>query len=241
MKVSSCWPMVAVFSCALSCYGATIVVMRTDDGILLAADSKVTRRGSNPPPRCKIHQYGKVFVAVASAGKNENTGPEMERIAGTAAAAKGPLQSKVDSFANVARKSLLADIESQKKSNPATFQQAYVGKRILDVTFASIEGPKPEAVVETFFVDGAGVLHDLPSPLAGHRLLVTGMSSAIKSYTDRNSGWYEQQGPEVAIKNFMELEIAMEKNAVGPPISILKLDGGVARWIEAGACPAIRK
>jgi len=239
MNASSCWPIVAAFSCALSCYGATILVMRTDDGILVAADSKVIRQGSNPPPRCKIHQYGKVFVAVASAGKNESTALEMERIAGTAAATKGPLQSKVEAFANVARKSLLADVESQKKSNPANFQQAYLGKRILDVTFASVEGPKPEAVVETFFVDGAGVLHDLPSPLAGHRLLVTGRTSTIKSYTDRNTGWYEQLGPETAIKKFVELEILAEKDAVGPPISILKLDSG-AHWIAAGACPAIR-
>ncbi|MBZ5674462.1 MAG: hypothetical protein LAP61_09475 [Acidobacteriia bacterium] len=179
-------------------------------------------------------------MAIASGGKSESIGLDTERMVRTAVAAKGPLLSKVESFTNAARGYLLADVESQKKSNMAAFQRAYLGKRILDVTFASIEGPKPEAVVETFFVDGAGTLHDLPSPLAGHRLLVTGMTSAIKSYTDRNTGWYEQQGPETAIKNFMELEIAMEKNAVGPPISILKLDAGGAHWIEAGACPAIR-
>ena len=240
MKASLSWPIVAALCCALSCDGATIILMRTTDGILLAADGKVVRQGSNPPPQCKIHQYGKVFVAIAGISKSENVGLDTERIVRTAVAAKGPLLSKMDSFTVAARKYLLAEIEYQKKTNLAAFERAYLGKRVLDVTFASIEGPKPEAVVETFFLDGAGTLHDLRSPLADHRVLVTGMSSAIKSYTDQNSGWYDQLGAETAIRNFMSLEIARESTEVGPPVSILKLDADGASWIEAGACPAIR-
>ena len=103
-----------------------------------------------------------------------------------------------------------------------------------------MSGPKAEAIVETFFVDGAGVLHDQRTPLGNHRVLVSGMTSAIKSYTQQNSGWYEQLGPDVAIKKFMDLEIASNENAARPPASILKIDVGGIRWVEPGACPAIQ-
>ena len=240
MKVS-CGLIVAVFSCALSCYGTTVIVMRTADGILVAADAKAIRQGSNSPSRCKIQQYGNVFVAIASVSKNDRAGLDTERIVRTAVATPGPLLSKVESFRSAASKSLLAEVESVKKSNPSFYEQAYRGKRILDVTFASMNGDMPEAVVQTFFVDGAGALHDLRSPLGDHRVLATGMTNAIKSYTDQNSEWYTQLGPDVAIKKLMELEIASSKDAVGPPVSILKMDAGGARWVEQGVCPAIRK
>jgi hypothetical protein len=87
-------------------------------------------------------------------------------------------------------------------------------------------------IVETFFVDGVGVLHDQRTPLGNHLLLVSGMTGAIKSYTQQNSGWYKQLGPDVAIKKFMDLEIASKENAAGPPASILKMDAEGVRWIE---------
>jgi hypothetical protein len=241
MKASSRGLIVAVFLCAVSCYGTTVIVMRTAGGVLVAADAKVIRQGSNAPPRCKIHQYGNVFVAIASVSENDRAGLDTERIVRTAIATPGPLFSKVESFRSVASKYLLADVESVKKSNPSFYEQAYRGKRILDVTFASMNADMPEAVVQTFFVDGTGTLHDLRSPLGDHRVLATGMTNAIKSYTDQNSDWYSQLGPDVAIKKLMELEIASNKDAVGPPVSILKMDAGGARWVEPGACPAIRK
>ena len=240
MKASSCWPIVAAFLCALSCYGTTIIVMRTADGILVAADSKVVGRGSKSPPRCKIHQYGNVFVSIAGISKREGVGLDTERVVSTAVATKGPLLSKVEAFRVAASKYLFADVENVKKSSPALFERDYRGKRILDVTFASVNGDMPEAVIQTFFVDGAGTLHDLRSPLGDHRVLVTGMTNAIKSYTDQNSDWYSQLDPDVAIKKLMELEIASNKDAVGPPVSILEMTKVGARWVEQGACPAIR-
>jgi hypothetical protein len=237
----SCGLIVALFLCALSCYGTTVIVMRTADGILVAADAKVTRQGSTSPPRCKIHQYGNVFVAIAGVNKNDGAGLDTEQVVRTALATPGPLLSQVESFRTATSKYLLAEVESVKKSNPSLYERGYRGKRILDVTFASTNGDMPEAVVQTFFVDGAGALHDLRSPLGDHRVLATGMTSAIKSYTDQNSEWYSQLGPDLAIKKLMELEIASNKDAVGPPVSILKMDAGGAKWVEQGACPAIRK
>jgi hypothetical protein len=236
----SCGLSAAVLLCAFPCYGTTVIVMRTADGVLVAADAKVVRKGSNPPPRCKIQQYGKVFVATAAVSK-DGVGLDTERIVRTAVATPGSLLSKVESFRSAASKYLLADVESVKKSNPSFYEQAYRGKRILDVTFASMNGDMAEAVVQTFFVDGAGTLHDLRSPLGDHRVLASGMTSAIKSYTDQNTDWYSQLGPDVAIKKLMDLEIASNKGAVGPPVSILKMDAGGVRWVEPGACPAIRK
>jgi len=240
MKVS-CGLIVTVFLSALSCYGTTVIVMRTADGILVAADAKGTRKGSNPPPQCKIQQYGSVFVAIAGVNKIESAGLDTERVVRTAVATPGPLLSKVEAFRTAASKYLFADLETVKKSNPTLYEQAYRGKRILDVTFASMNGEMPEAVVQTFFVDGAGTLHDLRSALSDHRVLASGMTSAIKSYTDQNSEWYSQLGPDVAIRKMMQLEIAANKDAVGPPVSILKMDAVGARWVEQGACPAIRK
>lgn len=241
MKASLCGLIAAVYLCALSCYGTTVIVMRTADGILVAADAKAIRQGSKPAPQCKIQQYGNVFVAIAGITKNNGAGLDTERIVRTAVATPGPLLSKVESFRGAASKYLLADVESVKRSNPSFYEQGYRGKRILDVTFASMNGDTPEAVVQTFFLDGAGTLHDLRSALGDHRVLATGMTNAIKSYTDQNSEWYSQLGPDVAIKKLMELEIASNKDAVGPPVSILKMDAGGARWAEQGACPVIRK
>jgi hypothetical protein len=241
MKASSRGLSIAVFLCALSCYGTTVIVMRTSDGVLVAADAKVIRPGSTSPPRCKIHQYGKVFVAIAGISKSEGVGFDTERVVRTALATPGPLLSKMESFRTAASKYLLADVEYEKKSNPPLYERDYKGRRILDVTFASMNGDMPEAVVQTFFVDGAGTLHDLRSALADHLVLATGMTNAIKSYTDQNSEWYSQLGPDVAIKKLMELEIASNKDAVGPPLSILEMNRGGARWVEQGVCPAIRK
>ena len=241
MTASSCSLIAAAFLCALSCYGTTVIVMRTADGLLLAADAKVIREGANSPPRCKIHQYGNVFVAIASVSKNDSVGLDTERMVRTAVAMPGPLLSKVESFRSAASKYLLAKVESVKKSTPSLYEQGYRGKRILDVTFASMVNDMPEAVVQTFFLDGAGTLHDLRSPLGDHRVLAPGMTNAIKTYTDQNSEWYSQLGPEVAIKKLMALEIASNKEAVGPPVSILRMDADGIQWIEQGACPAIPK
>src|ERR1019366_3238827 len=118
MKASSCWLIVAAFLCGLSCYGTTIIVMRTEDGILVAADSKVVGRGSKSPPRCKIHQYGNIFVGIAGISKGESVGLDTERVVSTAVATKGPLLSKVEAFRIAASKYLLADVEYVKKSSP---------------------------------------------------------------------------------------------------------------------------
>jgi len=239
MKTGSCSQIVALLLGALSCYGTTVVVMRTTDGILVAADAKVVDKRSNLPPQCKIRQYGKVFVAIAGITKSEAVGFDAEHVVRIAAVTPGPLLSKVEAFRISARKYLLEDVEYEKRSSRSSYIRDYLGKRILDVTFATMNGPNAEAVVQTFFVDGAGVLHDQQSPLGGHLVLVTGLTSAIKSYTEQNSDWYKRLGPDVAIKKFMELELASKKNAAGP-VSIIKMGVGGARWVEQGACPAIR-
>jgi len=233
--------MAAVFLCALSCYGTTVIVIRSPDGILLAADAKATHKGSNLAPQCKIHRYGKVFVVMAGITTSVGVGLEPEQLARTVFTTSGPILTQMEGFAIATRKYLLAQIDSEKNSNRPYYERNYLGKSILDVTFASMSSPNPEVIVETFFVDGVGVLHDQRTPLGNHLLLVSGMTSAIKSYTQQNGGWYKQLGPDVAIKKFMDLEIASKENAAGPPASILKMDVGGVRWVEPGACPAILK
>jgi len=241
MRTSSCSLLVAGLLWGLSCSGTTIIVMRAPDGILFAADGKAVQNGSNLPPQCKIHQYGKVFAAIASVTTSERVGVDTQQAVRAAAATSGPLLAKVESFTAAARKYLPADIEYQKQSNRASYERDYLKKSILEVTFAPMSGPNPEAVVQTFVMDGAGVLHEQRSPLGSHRVLVTGMTSAIKSYTEQNSGWYNQLGPDGAIKKFMELEMALKQNAARSPVSVLKMDVDGVRWVEQGACPAIRK
>src|SRR5947207_35217 len=160
MRTSLRSPMAVALLCALSCYGTTVIVIRTPDGVLVAADAKATHKGSHLPPQCKIHRYGKVFVAMAGITTSAGVGLEPDQLARTAASASGPILTQVEGFAIAARKYLLAQIESEKNSNRAYYERNYLGKSILDVTFASMSSPNPEVIVETFFVDGAGALHD---------------------------------------------------------------------------------
>jgi len=75
----------------------------------------------------------------------------------------------------------------------------------------------------------------------GNSLWMDGETVAIKAYLRQRGNAPDDPSPEIMVRKFINLEISDKKDDVGPPISILFVDGKNNKWLEQGPiCPDIK-
>ncbi len=217
----------------------TIVVLRTESGLVIAADSRTTHRvgGRVVDERltCKIHVVGDVVVVAAgrtAIGENADA-----LVLDVAAAARqtltrrGTLAQRVDQFDRALRAQL---------SQVAPLLTAADAERLfLEIVLAGPGEAGPTYYLRRFAVTGSGDRRravrqdDTSCDACQNPVAVLGFGDTIQTALARLAPdrrppvrWTPEHAREL-----VELEIAGVPEWVGPPVDIVQLDADGPRWI----------
>jgi hypothetical protein len=231
---------------APSASATTIVAIRVDSMVVLAADSfQLDLGGQQAAERsaCKIVRVGN--SAAASAGVTRFEGFfDVNQLARDALSGRGPFTTRVETFG---RK--LSEAVRRALREPRAAAELYrivdrTGGRLVTALFVGFEDGSPRMVWHGYRVSAAvaataeaGLLRSTracPSQECSVDLYSAGRADAIYEALKRDRRLVEgPEGPVAIVKQLVGLEIQAAPHLVATPIDALTIDGkGVASWVE---------
>jgi hypothetical protein len=223
---------VLIVACVTSTTMATTVVaLRGQNRVLLAADSLVIRSDGALGATCKIIQGDGCFFAVSG----PFLGPKYDaRSIGRAACRlPGDVAERADRFLALVEQPLLAfHIWTAEKA-----PQRLRGQ--LNVPFVGKQGNQL-ALLHRGYQFTKQQFEQLPKnevPIGGIGLF--GNIAEIQKFAKAKRDWIRQTPAEEVVRQFVELEARAAPKEVGGKISIVEIGLDAARWIDPGECPPI--
>ncbi len=240
--------------CVLQCKlppaaATTIVVIRTPQEVVIAADSAATFQGDGRPAGtetvCKIYQVNAgLFFAVSGLVNDSRTGFNVPKMVG-ADSAGGSIAEKIARVERAVQAAVLRELPRVKEHDPAGFASLIGSKGAVTVMLAGIDSGVPMA---TSFSLGlaespkgsieASILRDsCPGNCAsGVRVFWFGESGAIERL--RAAGRMPALGmPELA-RYLVQTEIDAGAPRVGGPVDVLRILPGGPVWVQKKrGCP----
>ena len=231
---------------AASASATTIVAIRVDSMVVLAADSfQLDLGGQQAAERsaCKIVRIGNSAAAAAGVTRFEGFF-DVNQLARDALNGRGPFTTRVDTFA---RK--LSEAVRRALREPRAAAELYriverTAGRLVTAVFIGFEDGSPQMVWQSYRVSAvvaatteAGLLRSTracPSQECSVDLYSAGRADAIYEALGRDRRLIERpDGPVAIVKQLVGLEIQAAPHLVAAPIDALTIDGkGVASWVE---------
>ena len=261
-----CTFMISLFMLPSAAFATSIVAVRNNDEIVIAADSKTTltpaRDGMGEPEsiaKCKIVQVGNLFFASAgSAGIGSvefygNVDPvfNLKEVIAKGLAGKGRIADKVNKLEKDLVINLAQIAEKARQDNAAFFLERFVKHPIHSVIVAGLENGELLLMVRTFklIISPSGSLSfeigrftcpgDCDSPFI---TLFEGQTEAIRTYLQVNRYFLYRTDPVTAVRNLVDLEISTNPSFVGAPVDILRITRKGTEWIQRKSlCPDIQE
>jgi hypothetical protein len=243
---------------SISCMPAlasSIVVMRNADEIVIGTDS---RRISAPGEDlryartelvCKIVRADNIFIASAGIAGIIPDSPhgeippefDLAKIMNKAALGKRNILDKADTVTKAVQSILLKISWWAKEKKPALFKKMFIGKELLQVVMAGMENDSPTIIVIAFKprISASGELkidveyHPCPGIACpeGSVYILMGKHEAIDRYLPQTPAIWKNDSVEV-VRKLLEIEVAAERETVGPPIDILRISKNGSEWIQ---------
>jgi hypothetical protein len=242
-------------------HGTAIAAYRTENEIVVAADSRVVPFGGSTSyiePICKIRQFGDIFVAASGLYKDPASKFDLWEIVSMASTENQKLSSMVESFEPLARDRLKAILWQVKALRPKEFQEKFIKKPPFTVVISGIEDGVPTLKVREFYIisntDDIFLVNiglwDCPG-----NLCLDGKRTAYligKIEEDKQKIDETFQTPFLSrdakcntvdlARRFVQMMIDKDSVNFGPPIDILSITKHGARWIQKKeTCPEIKK
>jgi hypothetical protein len=239
-----------------SASATSVVAVRNNDEIVIAADSKTTLTqawDSMGEPesiaKCKIVQAGNLFFASAGSagiGSVESYGNvdsvfNLKEVIAKGLAGKGRIADKVNKLEKVLVINLAQIAEKARQDDAAFFLERFVKHPIHSVIIAGLENEELVLMVRTFklSISPSGFLSfeigrfACPGDCqASYVTMFEGQTEAIRRYLQENEYFLYYTDPTTVARNLVELEISKDPSFVGPPIDILRLTRASAEWIQ---------
>jgi len=238
--------------------GTAMVAYRTENEIVVAADSKVTRGTFYVEPICKIRQFGNIFVTAGGLYRWPAGNFDLWKILSKAALGGAGLSDIVKRFETFVELPLKNTVKAIKNQEPNLYQEKLLGKPSIAVLFFGIEDnvltlkyrvfyvhPKVDDVL--FSVDiKAG---DCPGSLcpAGKGVVFFKRDEVDNQKIEEMfSNPFVSGDPKCDVVDLARkfVQMMIDKNAInyGPPIDILSITKDGAKWIQKKEeCPEIKK
>jgi len=142
-------------------------------------------------------------------------------------------------FGEIVREPLKRALEHSRLYDPFTYSRDYLGRSVLEGVFASFDQDQPIVAVKSFSLDPQGVLQESLThiPNTDSNMTFSGEYEAALAY--KNSLISPAANNSELVKRLIEVEIAAKREAVGPPVSILKITRAGRQWTGPGACPLL--
>ncbi|HXB55389.1 MAG TPA: hypothetical protein VN461_11435 [Vicinamibacteria bacterium] len=218
--------------------GTAIVAIRTEDLLVVAADSKTTRLDAPDVSTntCKIQEAAGVFFAVAGLRRSTDGDFDVPSLAARACRASGNLDDKVASFEEAMQGPLKAALVQIRDTAP----DYYRGRErrhaaFVEVAFFANEAGKPRFLVRDFkareseqkglSIEVGGA--ELPSP--GYALM--GEAREMRNFLEANP-IVDRMNPIEGARAVLDRAATAHPETVGLPIDIVQLDGRAVRWVD---------
>lgn len=243
-------------------YGTAIAAYRTENEIVVAADSKAVPFGggsSYVEPLCKIRQFGDIFVTSSGLYREPVSNFDLWEIVSMASMENRKLSSMVESFETLARDRLRSTAALVKLLRPNEYQETFDKKSAVNVLFCGIEDSVLTLKVRHFFVhpnvDNTLVLVDIGAWDCPGNLCLDGKRTAFligKIEEDKQKIDETFQAPLLSqdakydvvnlARKFVQMMIDKDSVNFGPPIDILSITKDGAKWIQKKeTCPEVKK
>ena len=253
--------LILIGATALAGFATTIVALRSDRRVIVAADSQLTltRNGTTVERSqvCKINKAGNVIFAYAGmvnyqapvAGRGTKADFSIPASIRSVLSSDGPLSTKRRPLEAAIRSALMTIVRTIRAEAPNEFSSR-VGTVVLEVLLATVETGVPELITLDFRLDLGthGEIRLEPSvvdcpgdcpKVNGTLVAGLGYHSDIDRYLSvehfsgiPSANWADH------IVQLVQAEIIARKNDVGPPIAVLELSPTGIHWYRdmKGTC-----
>ena len=239
-------------------YGTAIAVYRSDNEIVVAADSKATHEDDSPyvEPVCKIRQFGSTFVAAAGIYEESGTSFDLWEIVSASAFGAEGLSDIVKTFDSFVRFPLQNAVAAIKNQYPNFYKKRGIKTPWLSVFFLGIEdnvltfkGRKYSVYPETDdFLSVKIKTYDCPGNCRDGKGAVLAQKGEVKNRKIRRmfiDPLFSQDAKFDTVdlaRKFVQMMIDEDTINYGAPIDILSISKDGAKWIQRkDSCPEIKK
>jgi hypothetical protein len=217
----------------------TLVIIRTGDQIVIAADSLMTLYGRRPQLTCKIQRHGDVVFATAGLVVSSGGVVEFHRIIANILRRRLPWREQAASVEEWLRQPLLRTLRRMAREFPDEFQTHLQQRFTFHVSLAGIQQGRPALEMREFFVernqDGTLELEvertSCPEGCA-QRSEVFGVGETAEMM--RRLGTMSELPADLPTlaRSLVVAEIGEHPEHVGPPVDVVKLDQGGVDWVD---------
>jgi hypothetical protein len=227
--------------CSTACANTLVIVLRTEEASIIAADSKVgTLEGGDNGTVCKIGTTGD-FIWTTS-GIDDPSGYDVRKIIVTAIEKGGSFDDIISRFELDIVSQLKQLLVEMKKTDPIKYGEAvehgHVATPILiqktnvrtrDITVPNKDDPN-DIEVARYDCPGNGCR-------TGSSRLMTGVYDAASAEIALHPNIWEEKGTIGTINYLMDVQSRATPTIVGGPVSILRMDkSGTLSWLQKGIC-----
>jgi hypothetical protein len=217
--------------------GTAVVLISTDDVLVVAADSKTTRLdGAGSRTTCKIGEAGGSFFVIA--GLRQDAAGELDapRLAADAVRRGGGVAGQAAAFEEAVRVPLVQALREVREIAPDFYRRRQgAGSPFLQVAFFANDEGRPALAIREFVArEGAGgvITLDVRSrEVAAGQTALLGETAAMQRYVAANPLLAEMEPGRRALRVLEEAATSAPEH-VGLPADVLLLDGSASRWIE---------
>lgn len=233
----------------VSASATIILVVRTADVILLAADSKATYYGTGTPGPsvvCKIFPIHSGFVAISGLARSlKGGGFDPKLIAENAFQTKKPFAEHVRTAERMVIENSRDLLHYLRLQEPDAYAQAMKGDGFLSMLFVTFEDKTPLIAGRQFRYDenrGESEIikaFDCPGKdCPGSRGLYFGYMGNISSLSEDMKYQLLHTVDAQLLRTAIQKQIEATPETVGGPITILQIDDNGPHWISDDAgCP----
>ena len=236
-------------------HGTAIAAYRTENGIVIAADSKATAGDGSfyVDPICKIRQFGSTFVAASGLYQWSNPDFDLWDIVSIAAFGARGLSDIVNKFERAVPGPLRNAVTEIKNQEPNLYEERHVDKPTIQVFFLGVENNVITLKYREFKVvreagDFLSVYvksFDCPGNLcpAGRGVVLVGKMEMDKQKVDEmfKDSFLSRNAKTDTVdlaRRFVQMVIDKDPINFGPPIDILSITKDGAKWIQKKeTCP----
>ena len=227
-------------------YATTAVALYTRDFAVVASDGRDNTVGpviSSHQSECKLYVADGKVAIVAGLVEEPDSGFDVRRILHAVMNQLTPAPRAADLVERQIRQALPAALRELEKENPAAYQQRAAGSSQLLMVGAGSDGEIQVERRSTPYSPARPAEREDAVGAAGRvGVALIGDTAAIDRDLARlhNSNGWEGMGNPADLENlarrFIALEVVDKPLQVGPPISMVLVDGGGIHWVELGAC-----
>ena len=228
------------------CRATTGVALYEDTFAVVAADSRVNEVGPKvmlPTHQCKIDLINGKVAVVAGLAEEQGVGFDVRKILDSALQQSGSVYDGADAAEQQIVRALPAALRDFQKNNPRPFEA--IANSSLQILIVALSGSGEVQIARRSipYDPSRTVQRQNAAGSKDHvGIAAIGETAAIDRELDRlhaSDSWAGKGDrtdlEEIALR-LIAFEIVDKPRRVGPPVSMIVLDGDGVHWVDSGAC-----